>query len=524
MSNNIQSPIGTRTSSGSNGELNGITTYNKASTALAVFTGPQAPSRIVPYQKNKKGEISECDYSEGDIERFPMDAFPQALRTVADNMARVYQTPACLPAMSALAVLSAAAGASVVVRGGYKDKNTRLNLYVVPVAERGSGKGVIGEALCKPIQERSTSMAAAQRSATASVRAEYGLCKKEINRLEQSNLKSGVDRDNLLATISSKYERLTLLEAEIAREATLLVGDITSEALGRSAQDNNEVLFSFSSEAGAIVKVALGKYTDQGDFDLLLSMYSGDSIRVNRIGRRFVELKNPCLTTLWMAQGYVVRELVGDAEAFARGLTARMLIFNTGARRVKDNRSTEEFDLADTWSAFINEVLDKRFSGKHLEIMATPEAREIFAHLHDATVELEDSQFADVVGELSRWRENAIKIAGLFAIADDMGKVTGEHAARAVRVVRWCGFSYLSMLQAGRKERYRDELSRILEVLSQNNEGINISELQKRHGIKREQLNAVMAAYPGVLEIHTKKLIGAGRPEQILSRFAGNIL
>jgi hypothetical protein len=58
------------------------------------------------------------DFSAGAPANFPEGALPPLLRTVANDMATVYQTPRCLPAMSALAVLSGAVGSSVVVIGG----------------------------------------------------------------------------------------------------------------------------------------------------------------------------------------------------------------------------------------------------------------------------------------------------------------------------------------------------------------------------------------------------------------------
>jgi len=477
------------------------------------------PSRIFHYPRpGEEAETTLPDLSAGAPEQFPLDAFPPLLRAVAEDMANVYQTPVCLPAMSLLAVESGAVGKSVVVRGAYKDKLTRLNLYVIPVAERGSGKGVIGETLCAPISRRSRELAERQRIVVADTRGELGVLKKEVQRLEQQAAGTeGQERASLLDTLSNRHARLAELEAEAAREATLLVDNTSSEALGRALADNEEALFSYSAEAGAAVKVALGKYSDEGDFDLLLSGYSGDAVRTSRITRRAVQLESPCLALLWLVQSCVIRQLVSDAEAFSRGLTARPLIFDTGSRREYDDRRSLAFTHSDKWSTFLDKVIDSRLAGKtQREITCTGDAREVFARFHDESVDLERGPYADLAGELSRWRENAVKIGGLFAVAEGTDMMSPAQAERAVSVVRWCGFNYLGLLQAGRRERQREELERVLELLREHKGAVSLGILARSHGIKRPQLESLIAAFPAHLAIHRIPQEGAGRPAEML--------
>ena len=506
MSANEHAPVVTYQETSGGNASNGSLTYNEE------FFAPTAPpSRVVPYHK-----AAAFDLSAGNPDLFPIDAFPGALRKVAENMQSVYQVPVCLPAMSALAVLSGAAGASVVVSGGYKDRPTRLNLYVIPVAERGSGKGVIGEALCKPLSERSSELAAKHRQTVAGVKGEIGVLKKEMETMQRSAANAkGAERDNLMATIRARSERIDSMDRDAIKEKTLLIGDSTSEALAKALEDNDEVLFSYSAEAGGAVQVALGKYSDGGDIDLLLSGYSGDAVRANRITRKSVGLENPCLSLLWLIQGIVMRQLAGDPEAFSRGLTARPLIFDTGSRREKDDRSNASFEYAEVWRSLIHAALNRREANSAaLEITCTDEAREVFASFHDESVDLERGPFADLAGELSRWRENAIKVAGLFAIAEGSSGVSADIAERAVSVVRWAGFNYLGLLQAGRKDRQREELERVLEVLNDAGGSINLGDLNKRHSIKRDRLMAVMAAHPGMLALD--KIKTNGRPGEVL--------
>lgn len=460
------------------------------------------------------------DFSVGSPESFPAAALPTLLRSVAEDMARTYQTPLCLPAMATLAVLSGAVGRSVVVRGGFKDKDTRLNLYVIAAAERGTGKGNTGELLARPIAERSKLLRERQLEEAAARRGEVGILKKEIAKLESQGASAiGPERHQIEETLASRHLRVEELEREAKKQCTLMVSDCPSEALGRALDDNNETLFSFSSEAGAALKVALGKYTDgKGDFDLLLSGYSGDSVRVDRITRQSLELVSPCLSLFWMVQGVVLRELCGNPEAVERGLTARPLIFETGAERQLDDRSNNAMTTGPEWLNFINGVLDRRMVQREEPeiIHATPEARAIFSDFADESVMLGRGPFADVDGELTRWRENAIKVAGLFAVADGSDVLTDDHAKRGCALVRWAGFSYLSILSAGRSERQKDDLDRLLEILKARGGEITLRDLERHHGVKRPTVLSVIAVFPDRLELHKASTGTAGRPREIL--------
>jgi hypothetical protein len=475
--------------------------------------------RVVTYEK-PDATPSGFDLSFGAPENFPILCFPPLLRSVAQDMANVYQTPVCLPAMAALAVASGAVAKSCVVVGGYKDRSTRLNLYVIPVAERGSGKGVIGEKLCEPISQESHELAKRHRQIVATQRGEIGVLKREAQQLEIKATRSeGAERANLLDALGNRHERLAELENEAARDTTLLVGDTTSEALGRALADNGETLFTYSSEGGGAVKVALGKYSDQGDYDLLLSGYSGDAVRTNRITRRAVQLESPCLSLLWLVQPCVMRMIVSDAEAFARGLTARPLIFDTGSRREHDDRKNLAFTQGDNWRRFIAKILVRRLqiNSQPVEIACSAEAREVFAKFYDESINLERGPFADLAGELSRWRENALKVAGLFAVAEDVGSISPALAERAVSVVRWCGFNYLGLLQSGRRERLREELEGVQKLLREHDGSLSLGTLVRSHGIKRPELEALIAAFPGLLTIdRIPQKEGAGRPAEVL--------
>lgn len=461
---------------------------------------------------------ASLDLSFGDPARFPLDAFPANVREVVANLAQVYQVPACLPAMSALAVLSGAVGKWGEVRGGYKDKSTRLNLYVVAAAARGIGKGNTSQ-LVEPVGERERILQASHRSRIADSKAGLGVLRERIKAATGKAAKASGTQPP--ADLQAMHRRLEDLERETRRHVALVLDNATSEAALVTLQDNAEELFCCSAEAGSAIKVALGKYTkgDSTDFDWLLSAYSGDKVGARRMNRDAVALERPCLSLLWMVQPSVLRELLANAEAQERGLTARMLVFDSKARRQHDNGETAAFDKSAQWNALIGGILDKRGRGELAEITCEAEARAVFTAFHGESVDYGRGAFADFDGELSRWRENAIKVAGLFALAEGLDTITPDTANNACAVVKWCSFNYLAILMAGQRERKREALEKIQRLLLENGGEITMRDLGLRHSVTREKISSIMDAFPDALRIVRKAQKGTqgGRPSEILT-------
>ncbi len=461
------------------------------------------------------------DPTKGLPENFPHEAFPAHIRNIAEQLASVYQAPICVAEMSLVAAFSAAVGKSAVVVRAVRDLATMLNLFVVIVAERGTCKSVVGAKATAPISAFSDKLVEEHREKIAGCKTEAVVLKKETAKLEGEIAKAGPTlRSELLGRLSDKNKRLADLEGGLSREVTAIVSDITGEALVRRLEDNNETLFSYNAEAGVVVSVAAGKYRDgKADLDPYLCGYSGDPLRTNRIDRGAVVVKQPCITLLWLMQGIVALDLVGNRDTIPRGFSARTLFFDSGARREYDNRKDESFTLAEEWATLINlQLLRRKISVQPKEIVCSPEAREVFAKFHDEGVDLERRYCPDLVGEFSRQRENAVKIAGLFALVEDRGEICAELAERATEVVRWVGYNYLTLIQSERQRRLKKDMERIVEILGECGGRINLGALAQYHGIKREKVEALLAVYPGtfVLKKVPQPSGKAGRPSELL--------
>lgn len=469
---------------------------------------------VVDDQDNVNSSISNDRLGE-----FPIEGFPEPIKRIALELADVYNVPVCLPAISCLAFLSGAMGKMYVVCDAYRNAKTYLNLYTILVVERGLGKGNIGDTLSKPILAVERELREQWSKDCRKARADLEIIQEKLKQSRRAAVKDVLEAREAMTGF---HEQIEQIESFITSPPSLLIDDTTSEALSERLAANGENLISYSSEAGTLVKVALGKYTSAGDFDLLLHAYSGTAYKSDRMGRRSVQLENPRLTTLWMVQKSVLESLLEDKEAFERGLTARPLIVNTRARRTKDDGSEKVFTLADLWASLLEPLLSKRKQwnpGQEPEMIpCSGEAKEVFRQFHNESIELEEERFPGLGGECSRWRENAIKVAGILQWCQDRHRMIDEKTAEAAcAVVRWCGLGYLQLLQEKRMDGLQKAIEK-LEGLCQREGGeISIGKLQSNHGYRSEKLKHVrylVQCFPYRLKIELRN--GRTKPTEVL--------
>ena len=114
--------------------------------------------------------------------------------------------------------------------------------------------------------------------------------------------------------------------------------DVTTEKLVSMISENDGKAAIFSPEGG-IFDMLKGMYTKYVNIDVFLKGYSGDPIRVDRIGRESETIYNPVLTMMLMAQPSVLAGVMENGNFRGRGLTARFLYCvpesNVGKRKYR---------------------------------------------------------------------------------------------------------------------------------------------------------------------------------------------
>ena len=475
-------------------------------------------------------QTAQPDLDPGD---FPIHALSPAMREIAEELAQVHQVPVEMPAMVAVGILAGALGNKFTLAGAVNGKVSHGNLYVVVAAAKSSGKGSVSDMLARPLLQASAALEERYRNEERpNLMAEKAVLTKRVtvlvNELASNKTGTGESRQAMgeAERLESREElkeaqaRLDWIEPFLDSAPTLWLGDATSEAMARQFKRNNLGLLCYSPEAGSVVRVMLGKYSksDAGDFDLYLSGYSVEPWRSDRIGRGVCQI-TPCLNMTLLCQPSILHELLGNEEAFERGMTARLLSFVVETEPQEDDgvvRCVSE-PAETAWAELINGILARRESMKEpRRINCTPAAREVFRQFHNESVRLRRKEFRDIEAELGRWRENAIRIAIGLCVADslDASELTEDHARRAVEVMRWCARSALKLTNVARAQKQGERADELQDILGRKGSKETLRNLNNSHGFKPEEVRALAGQFPDRFVVELVVNTG-GRPSEI---------
>lgn len=198
----------------------------------------------------------------------------------------------------------------------------------------------------------------------------------------------------------------------------LYVDDITTEKLVSVISANHGRAALISSEGGIFDTLA-GIYTKNVNIDVMLKGYSGDPIRVDRIGRESECVMDPALTVLLMAQPNVIADVLNNATFRGRGLTARFLycmpISFVGSRRFQSKPVTDE--VYHRYERLVINLLEDEYPKKPEIITLSDDAEKMltaFAEEIEPKLVTDYAELADWAGKLVG---NTLRLSGLLCRA-----------------------------------------------------------------------------------------------------------
>lgn len=492
-----------------------------------------------PFETVKVLELSseEADISSPTFEPggFPLDALGETQRRIVESTSEVFQIAPELPGMASIATMAAAIGKSYVVQDATNGRETHCNLYVIAGAPKSYGKGACA-VIAGPLIAASSELAEAFKlnDRPELVQEQRVLEKKMANTIsllakvggKNAELLSEHEKEQLRGELVEMQKRFDHIEPLVKQLPSYWIGSSTSAAFAEFLARNDGVIFSYSLEAGELVRIALGKFSkdNAADFDLLLSGYTVEVLRETRIIRGDNQLL-PCVSVLWFCQPFLLRELYANEEALERGLTARVLPFavehavipyDDGVSRCVNEQARAE------WDGLIRRILEGR-NERHF-IQCSREAREVFRAFHNEAVDYRNGHYRDIEGELGRWRENAVRVSGGLCVEDGLTKgtdgsqliLTPEQAERGVRIARWAHLSGLRFMERGRTERQFARVEKLQGVLARQYRGTaTLADLKKRNGFENAEVIQLATAFPLVLKYEKHET--GGRPSETVS-------
>ncbi len=194
---------------------------------------------------------------------FPLHCLPNAAGNMAREIGRVTTAQnEALAAASVIALVSASIGAGLAVNTG-GERTTRGNLYILAIAESGTGKGEAYKLAALPFEQMETD-ALDQFNQHTKPGLMADLCVAEL-RCKKLATKAAGEMDPALRGIQlidyrqAETER-TQIQKQIDTAPRWKVADVTKEALAVvMAGQAGEAVASLSSEARGILSIVKGR-------------------------------------------------------------------------------------------------------------------------------------------------------------------------------------------------------------------------------------------------------------------------
>lgn len=273
-------------------------------------------------------------------DHFNPDWLPNLLGPYAEAIAESIQVPIDMPGMALLATLSVCNSRKYEIRVN-EDHIEPINLFCVIVAEPSERKSGVLSEVTRPILEFEENQNASIIKDIARSRSEKSIIEKELRDLEEQASKDPSKKKDAI----SKAEELQCFR-EI-KSKRYLVDDVTIEKLASMLYEYDGRMGIFSGE-GNIFDVFSGQYkSGQQNFDCVLKAYSGEPLRVDRLGRPSEYVRRPSLTMLLGIQPSVLETIVNNKAFIGKGLISRIMLTipesRIGSRKYKTEPIPAEF-------------------------------------------------------------------------------------------------------------------------------------------------------------------------------------
>lgn len=273
----------------------------------------------------------------------PIDGLSPCIQEIIQAYADGYQCERDFVVASVFAAVSTAIRKKVHTDDGrYKNY---MPFYICLVADSGVGKTTPMREILKPIIERDVSYRKASKEAMEKYKAE-------------------IDAGN-------KNAESPILQA-------LVIDDTTEEVRMKILSENPGVLL-YSDELSTML-FNFNRYTRSGEVPRLLSIWNNQYATVDRMTKDSLLAEEPFLSIIGGTQPGVVKETFGGNFLVESGFNHRwMFVYPDEKPPVMYSESSVSKNVSDTWSEFINGLLDFDFSSNGTDaLIIANEAKQVY--------------------------------------------------------------------------------------------------------------------------------------------------
>lgn len=429
----------------------------------------------------------------------PIDAFPKVVRDVARTYAVARNLPMELLCFCACGIFSGAMGrvfnARNAVSGGYTQT---ANLFILGVGESSTGKSASIRALFSNLERK--------------VLREISQYERELGKFKKS--KANSVKEAAEESESFSFDDETANTPKLPRNPDFIVKNATSEAMIKAMESSGGEIFSVCEEARDSIYIVAGNYRKQGDdTETLNSGWCGEPIKHNRIVNGISSVPNPCISLLWMVQNDVIDSIVAKNKGsfIGSGFLGRFIYCKGAPKVISKSKEIIPLDglAINKWENLLNETYELRKKGKTIWFDAEKEAFEYFWDFDAFNTRLMNGKLRTQAALLGKARENAIRLAIIFAHAEGSSRITADIAKRACRVVSYSICVSVVLFSSGMLPEIEHDRAK-MEAMIRQNDGFykKISFFDQYSSLRTERVEFIVHTFPNLYEIVKK---GKGR-------------
>ncbi len=429
----------------------------------------------------------------------PIDAFPKVVRDVARTYSVARNLPTELLCFCACGILSGAMGrvfnARNAVSGGYTQK---ANLFILGVGESSTGKSASIRALFSNLERK--------------ILREISQYEKELGKFKKSKVNSVKEISDESESFS--FDDETANTPKLPRNPDFIVKNATSEAMIKAMESSGGEIFSVCEEARDSIYIIAGNYRKQGDdTETLNSGWCGEPIKHNRIVNGISSVPNPCISLLWMVQNDVIDSIVAKNKGsfIGSGFLGRFIYCKGAPKTIPDSKEIIPLDESAIlkWETLLAETYQTRKKGLPVWFDTDQDVFEYFWDFDAFNTHLMNGKLRTQASLLGKARENAIRLAVIFAQAEGADRITADIAKRACRVVSYSICVSVVLFSSGMLTEIENDRAK-MDAMIRQNDGFykKISFFDQYSSLRSERVEFIVHTFPSMYEIVKK---GKGR-------------
>ncbi len=435
--------------------INGVSEFYRPvqpTSAEEDFGKPSFPDEPIPLDDKK-------------VPLFPVDALPKDIRDYVLAVAESTQTPVDVAACASLSVLSIGLQGKYMIKPK-DDWSEPVNTFIAIFMPPSERKSAVCSLMSKPMNEYEKEWNKTHATEIEFSKTERNILERRLKGLEEMASKGKAE----MSEVKKAAEELSSFTEK--KKLRFYGDDVTTEKLVSMISENGGKAAIFSPEGG-IFDLLKGMYTRYVNIDVFLKGYSGDPIRVDRIGRESETIYDPVLTVMLMAQPSVLAGVMENDNFRGRGLTARFLYCvpesNVGKRKYRSKPIPDE--VYRKYDALIRNILEDETSARAETITLSKEADEMLEEFSDELEPKLKTEYADIADWAGKLIGSTARISALLCRAEtrvvreflevpEPLVVSGEIMANAIRIGRYfteharSAFSLLGADEGIRKCKY----------------------------------------------------------------------